>query len=86
MKRSVKRCYLKQACFANDSAGPVVRSSEPPSSLSTKGFPFQYGLCQIANSLFEIGLKFYPDVGRFLADPISIWNVTQEMPPSTSFT
>jgi len=24
MKRSVKRCYLKQACFADDSADPVV--------------------------------------------------------------
>jgi hypothetical protein len=26
---------------------------------------------QIANSFFEIGLKFYSDVGQFLADPIS---------------
>jgi hypothetical protein len=26
---------------------------------------------QIANSFFETGLKFYPDVGQFLADPIS---------------
>jgi hypothetical protein len=25
----------------------------------------------IANAIFEIGFMFYPDVGQFLADPIS---------------
>jgi hypothetical protein len=29
------------------------------------------GLCRIAKALFEIELKCNPDVGQFLADPIS---------------
>jgi hypothetical protein len=30
-----------------------------------------FDLCIIANALFETGLKFHPDVGQFLADPVS---------------
>jgi len=32
---------------------------------------------QIAHSPFEIGLKFYPDVGQFLADPIKLPKITE---------
>jgi len=51
MKRSVKCCYLKPTCSANESANRVVLFLRASSRRKT--FPFQFGSRQIAKSLIE---------------------------------
>ena len=50
MKRTVKRCFLKQACSANDSADPVLLFFSAAVLVSTKGSPISGRSCQIAFS------------------------------------